>query len=152
MKAWSTTTMTSTEKRGVHRMINETIGRLQRASVNRNHMGSRYSRLLHLLWRKVPSKHDETSNGQIRDDIGRTKPVGNSPAPPAFETSLLANHGAFSWLDLDAVGYFATRNNSVSASLDGNLEESMGEIGIASDMALFTDYRWLSDDNPNMIF
>jgi hypothetical protein len=144
--------MTPTEKGGVRRMINETIDRLERAGVNRNHMGSRYSRLLHLLWRKVPSKHDETSNGQVRDDIGRAKPVEDNPVPQAFETSPLANHGAFSWLDLEAVGNFATRNNSVSGSFDGVLEDLMGELGGVSDTTLFTDYRWLSDDNSNMFF
>jgi hypothetical protein len=53
--------MTDEERTGVRHMINQTIERLQKASVGANHMGSRYARLLQLLWRKAP-KPNGTSN------------------------------------------------------------------------------------------
>lgn len=53
-KARSTTTMTDEERTGVRRMISHTIDRLQKASTGAGHMGSRYARLLQLLWRKAP--------------------------------------------------------------------------------------------------
>src|SRR4051794_25132026 len=46
--------MTDEERTGVRGMINQTIERLQMVSVGANHMGSRYARLLQLLWRKAP--------------------------------------------------------------------------------------------------
>jgi len=149
--------MTPSEKVGVRRMINETISLLQRASANPNDMGSRYSRLLHLLWRKTPMKADKIGNTQPRWDPSQMRPVENGQAPQGLamsnlETNQLANHSAFSWLDLDAVGNFATQNNSVSGSIAGDVNELIEDPGSFSDLALFTDYRWLNDDNSNMIF
>lgn len=120
--------MTEQEQVGVRRMIQDTISRLQRASTNRHHMGAKYSRLLHMLWRATPSKDDR-----------------NAMASPE------AQHGAFSWLDLDAVGNFATHNNSTTASVT-DFDDLIGDLNNPVNMTLFTDYRWLSDDNMNMIF
>jgi hypothetical protein len=49
--------MTEEERTGVRHMINLTIERLEKASVGANHMGSRYARLLRLLWRKPPKRN-----------------------------------------------------------------------------------------------
>ncbi|KAI6248148.1 hypothetical protein HI914_03754 [Erysiphe necator] len=56
-KARITTTMTDEERQNIRTMIQNTIGRLQKISDGSNHMGSRYARLLQLLWRKVPRRN-----------------------------------------------------------------------------------------------
>lgn len=52
--------MTDEERTGVRRMINQTIDRLQKASNGPGHMGSRYARLLQMLWRKAPKSSAST--------------------------------------------------------------------------------------------
>jgi len=122
--------MTSKEKIGVRRMIYATINHLERASLGRKHMGSRYSRLLHMLWRVTPM---EQNNGRV--------------------ANVEAQYGAFSWLDLDAIRNFATMYNSnIPASAVDDFDSFSGDIHNLATTTLFTDYRWLSDDNSNMIF
>jgi hypothetical protein len=156
-KAWSTNAMTADERVGIRRLINETIDRLQKASVGANDMGSRYSRLLQLLWRKPP-KNAKKGNRETQVDAGPTEAMRDGQTSQSLDTTALeagqfTNNGAFSWLDLDAVGTFATQDNSISGSNAGDFDGLLGESGLfPSDMALFTDYRWLSDDNPNLIF
>ncbi|KAH8587710.1 hypothetical protein B0O99DRAFT_526359 [Bisporella sp. PMI_857] len=53
-KARATTTMTNDERISVRRTVQSTIDRLHKA----NHMGSRYARLLQMLWRKAPKIRD----------------------------------------------------------------------------------------------
>lgn len=55
-KARLTTTMSQEERSEVPEMISQTIDRLERASIDKSHMGSRYARLLRLLWRKSPPR------------------------------------------------------------------------------------------------
>lgn len=55
-KARLTTTMSEEERTSVPELISNTINRLERASVDKSHMGSRYARLLKLLWRKSPPR------------------------------------------------------------------------------------------------
>jgi hypothetical protein len=55
-KARLTTTMSDEERTEVKGMIQTAIERLQRASVDKSHIGSRYARLLQLLWTKSPPR------------------------------------------------------------------------------------------------
>lgn len=75
--------MTEEERTFVRRMITQTIERLQKASMNVNHMGSRYARLLQLLWRKPPkhpSKGHNQRQGQSTID-SRINPSNNPNDP-----------------------------------------------------------------------
>ncbi|KAJ5051420.1 uncharacterized protein L3040_001199 [Drepanopeziza brunnea f. sp. 'multigermtubi'] len=55
-KARSTTSMKEDEREAVRMTIKATITRLQASSVGANQMGTRYARLLELLWRKSPKR------------------------------------------------------------------------------------------------
>ncbi|KAL3420567.1 C6 transcription factor [Phlyctema vagabunda] len=168
-KARSTTTMTEEERTGVRRMINQTIDRLQKASVGPNHMGSRYSRLIQMLWRKPPKANQDATRHQSID--GRLKaPENELPTTilnvynpnTAFDMGMTnmattnVPNGTFSWLDLGATWNFATQNNntSVSGGSTGEMDDMMGvDTGMSPfDMSLLTDYRLLDGDNPNFIF
>lgn len=172
--------MTEEERTGVRHLINQTIERLQRASVGANHMGSRYARLLQLLWRKAPKRNH--NNGQQSSSIdSRVNPNTSNPSNPSQppnptdpsqfdQVSYPAqgqfggggmNMGAppgFSWLDLGATWNFATQNgNSSSGSAAEGREGDEGSLGLGSemspfDMNLLTDYSLLEGDNPNLIF
>lgn len=173
-KARSTTTMTDEERNGVRRMISQTIERLQKAGVGNNHMGSRYARLLQLLWRKAPKRtdtRDPTSHTQSID-IRLHPPHNTSSSNPQYDPNnqfSVINQGGgggmggmnppgtFSWLDLGATWNFATQNNSVGGSVGELSDEGLvNEQGLSPfdglDLGLLTDYSLLEGDNPNLIF
>jgi hypothetical protein len=159
-KARSTTTMTEEERTGVRRMIDQTIARLQKASVGANHMGSRYARLIQLLWRKapIPTDHRKPSMPQPMDGNFKQQYTDPSSFPPGFAPNQgnmgnmeFTPSGTFSWLDLGATWNFATQNNSVSGGSpdDGVMDTGMNLLDMRG---MMTDYSLLDRDNPNLIF
>jgi hypothetical protein len=168
--------MTEEERTFVRHMINQTIERLQKASMGANHMGSRYARLLQLLWRKPP-KHNN-HRGSHRPSIdARLKPPNPNDPPSSSSSSAPQNQqpfdpssgfgnmgqmgvppgggSGFSWLDLGATWNFATQNgNNSSSGSTGDLQDEGPGINELSpfDMSLLTDYSLLEGDNPNLIF
>jgi hypothetical protein len=174
-KARSTTTMTDEERVGVKRMIHQTIERLQKASMGNNHMGSRYARLLQLLWRKAPKRIDPREAHRQSIDTRMLPPHQNQGDPNNLPANFDPNQnqqfmgmgqgqmgempapavpGTFSWLDLGATWNFATQNNSGSMSgSSGEMDDVSFDMGVSPfDMNLLTDYGVLEGDNPNLIF
>jgi hypothetical protein len=176
-QARSTTTMTDEERLGVRHMINQTIERLQKASVGANHMGSRYARLLQLLWRKPPKRNGRVGDLRHQSIDGRfntpatINPNDNSQPqnfdPNNFNSGMGGMGGinapingtgsGFSWLDLGATWNFATQNggNSSSGSAGDPADDGMGldPNGLSPfDLGMLTDYNLLEGDNPNLIF
>jgi hypothetical protein len=167
-KARSTTTMTEEERVGVKRMIHQTIERLQKASMGSNHMGSRYARLLQMLWRKAPKRTDPRESHRQSIDTRMQgqgpPPDSNNPTPPNFDRNQqfmgmnqgqmgLAPPGTFSWLDLGATWNFATQNNNSVSGSSGEMDDASFDTGMSPfDMSLLTDYSLLEGDNPNLIF
>ena len=159
--------MTNEERTQIRHMISQAVKRLQKASVGANHMGSRYARLLQLLWRKAPQRSDlqETQHWQRIDsratapqDHGQSgsqsnlNPTNFSGMWGGMNNVSLTPSGTFSWLDLGATWNFATQNNTVSGS-SADLEDVMVDIDMSPfDMSLMTDYSLLEGDNPNLIF
>ncbi|PMD27036.1 hypothetical protein NA56DRAFT_667506 [Hyaloscypha hepaticicola] len=93
-KARSTTTMTEEERTFVRRMITQTIERLQKASMNANHMGNRYARLLQLLWRKPP-KHPSKGHNQRQSQStidSRLNPSNNPNEPSSASQNQNQQH------------------------------------------------------------
>lgn len=154
-------------------MINLTIERLQTASMGANHMGSRYARLLQLLWRKPPKQNEASAreqheqstiesriNPDLQADLANFQTQNQNQQFSPFPASMGMNNvqlqakpsGTFSWLDLDATWNFATQNNSGAGS-SGESDDMMLENGLSPfDMGLLTDYSLLEGDNPNLIF
>ncbi|KAG9237316.1 hypothetical protein BJ875DRAFT_370253, partial [Amylocarpus encephaloides] len=176
-KARSTTTMTEDERSDVRNMINQTIEGLQKASVGANHMGSRYARLLQMLWRKAPKRarnkqqNKSSIDGRLNAATQNTSNIGQSQFDPnaQFPGHLAMNNniglsgqfqprpsGTFSWLDLGATWNFATQNNSGTASDSESDNNMMLENGLSpfdiGDIRPITDYSLLEGDNPNLIF
>jgi hypothetical protein len=158
-QARSTTTMTEEERTFVRHMITQTIERLQKASMGANHMGSRYARLLQLLWRKPP-KHPSKGHNQRQSQstIDSRLNSSNNPNdastasqnqqqfdpsnPNNFQTMgggagmpMAGNNQGgqgFSWLDLGATWNFATQNgigDHSSSASTGDLQEEVGGLG-----------------------
>jgi hypothetical protein len=174
--------MTEEERTFVRHMINQTIERLQKASMGANHMGSRYARLLQLLWRKPPKHPSKQGQNQQRPSTidSRLQSGGgqntNDPSssaqnpnqqqfdpnnpntfPPNMNQMGPGGGQGFSWLDLGATWNFATQNgvgdHSSSAST-GDLQDEVGGLGELSpfDMSLLTDYSLLEGEGGGLIF
>jgi len=152
-KARATTTMTEDERTSVGNMINQTIDRLQKASVGPNHMGSRYAQLLHLLWRKAPKRVELRAQPQQQNlDPQLHQPSGFDPSQ--FSGSIQAmngtssqQNGTFSWLDLGATWNYATQNGTGI-----ELDDIMENPGLSPFDLMTADYSLLEGNNPNLIF
>lgn len=155
-KTSSTTTMTDEDWIVLCGLVNETIGRLQKASAGANHMGSRYARLLDLLWRKAPmytnhwkgplpnctdSPFDQLYTGPLPNVNAYQENIGNFEFTPG---------GTFNWLDLDATWNFATQNCSIGANL-ADTETMEGGVTFTDAKEMVTDYLRLVRDGPNLM-
>ena len=160
-KARCTGVMNSEETSSVKRMISDVVDKLQKASSCANDIGDRYSRLLRLLWRKPPSRAETTRADAARgplpphmDGMGPQAAQGNAYGAPINPPSI----NAFSWLDLSAVGDFATNNNSIpSGSLDGlndRFEEGSadGFSNFDSTFAMPAQYGWNNTSSYGVMF
>lgn len=158
-KAKSITAMAYEERTGIGYMIDQTINRLQMASTGKNHMGSRYARLLQLLWRKTPTPadyHKALQPKPIEDGLKQLDPVASSSSPwfdqsqgSVGEVSFVPSD-TFSWLDLGATWSFATQNNNMN---ECPLDDDMVDTGPnLLDTTLLSDYSHLEGDSSNLVF
>ncbi|TQS37170.1 hypothetical protein Golomagni_02364 [Golovinomyces magnicellulatus] len=69
-----TTNLKDNERQKIRVMIQKTIELLQTNSNGPNHMGSRYARLLQMLWRKIPKRNER--NDIFVNDASRSISVG----------------------------------------------------------------------------
>jgi hypothetical protein len=106
------------EEQSVRAMVQETINRLERSGLGPQHPGSRYSRLLSLLWDKVERKETrERRNTSTLQNPYRPGSVTSGPVPPSIgplsqdSPALTEPMGDFSWTDLEAIGNFAVNGN-----------------------------------------
>jgi hypothetical protein len=165
--------MSDTERSDIRAMVNRIIDLLQKASTGAGDMGSRYSRLLQLLWCRPPKKsiqrdkvHPQSINNLIIPTSSQPNMMAHNQMydQNAFNNFSMANTGdgnipnrsTFSWLDLGAAWSFATQNNSSSGSA-GDMTDVMVEPGASfspydANMNLLTDYRLLNDDSSSLIF
>ncbi|KAK5107294.1 hypothetical protein LTR62_001423 [Meristemomyces frigidus] len=135
-KARSTGVMGGDTRGSVKRMITDTVDKLQRASACTHDVGDRYSRLIRLLWRKPPAQTtmSEPKVDAQRPNLPHLQPTNShdtatnnmQPVDPAQTGMYDATNNnnfpsinTFSWLDLPAVGDFATQNNGLTGSMDG---------------------------------
>jgi len=155
-KAASTTTMMADERSAIRDLVSATIDRLQQTSTGANHMGTRYSRLLQLLWRKTPGAEGHGEGGEGEGEMpvqtaegrfGMSQPSAgdgdgetNAPFQPFQPASqgLRNSDGAmahapppvagnnFSWLDLGGAWSFAMQNQSCQA--DASASGGLGEM------------------------
>jgi hypothetical protein len=120
----------------VKRTVGEAVERLQKASSCQNDVGDRYSRMLRLLWRKSPPQpgapppngneptYQQTSqSAHVTAQTEQQNPMNIDQTPQGAYT----NAFTFSWLDLHAVGDFATNNNGNMMDSYESLDEVPGQ-------------------------
>lgn len=114
-KARSYGVMDQMEERQVRQLIYHTTEVLNRASVSAQDPGSRYARLLELLWLKSPPAIRQRNHSHVQTTT--TSPAGGSDTALSSTGSLrmdaqgfmqFSPANDFSWLDLEAVGDFVS--------------------------------------------
>ncbi|KAK1817002.1 hypothetical protein LTR12_008602 [Friedmanniomyces endolithicus] len=113
--------LSADEENSVRQMVTETVARLERSGIGFQHPGSRYSRLLRLLWEKVDRKEHKRSQSTATltnpyrpgGSGGPTPGSSASSSVPVRESPAMTEMmGDFSWTDLDAIGNFAVNGNN----------------------------------------
>lgn len=149
-------------------MILDTIEKLQRASACPNDIGDRYSRLIKLLWRKNPAARGSIAEGanthRASLSAQRSVPAGDiNGAAESLDQNLYdvpdgPSINTFSWLDLPAVGEFATQNNanSMSGSMDIDRFDDSSADGFGgfepNMMAMPQNFQWNNLSPSGIIF
>lgn len=140
------------EEQSVRAMVQETVNRLERSGLGPQHPGSRYSRLLRLLWDKVERKERrEARNTATLQNPYRPGSVGGGGPTPGSVGSISQDSpaltepmGDFSWTDLDAIGNFAV-NGGGANNLNNDAEWWSGFLPADSNNFLFDTLPGMDD-------
>lgn len=119
--------MVHPEEMKIRDLVNSATGVLKRASAGPDDIGSRYARLLELLWKQpksvpVPAETSPAGTGTGTQHLQMQSPSQNSlPNPPPEPTAYVHFSPAndFSWLDLEAVGDFVSGDQTPGAGMLG---------------------------------
>lgn len=108
-KARSFGVMSEHEQRHVQTLIHQSIDILRQASLSSQDAGSRYARLLELLWMR-PLKHGQQPYPQMQSPAARSDSQLSSSGSIKMDAGgyMQYSPAGFSWLDLEAVGDFVS--------------------------------------------
>ena len=164
-KALATGSMSNEEKEGVRRMVVETILRLRKSNTEPAHIGTRYARLISLLWRRSPRRATNASlvEGATNGAVGANGQPAQVPVDAegnlnqTATDSLEVTNGdfslnTFSWLDLDSVGNFATANSEASPSFADIGQAVDGQNGVVFGMQPIDSQQWFNDRPQDLVF
>ena len=140
------------EEQSVRTMVQETVNRLERSGIGPQHPGSRYSRLLKLLWDKVERKERKSISNSTATLTNPYRPGGTDGTTTNSDPILTQDSpavtelmGDFSWTDLDAIGNFAV-NGSGGANV-GDADWWSGFLPADSNNFLFETLPAMDDWN-----
>lgn len=137
-KAWSLGVLGSQEKAGVRRMIKDSISRLRAGSIRPCEFGSRYAQLLELLWHRT----DE----EVVHHDGTTIPVTDTHPSLTVQRPPISVPDEFSWLDLQAVGEFLTREpDPIDFNFSNNAVQQFAQASRRGSIT-WNDLSWPDDD------
>ena len=143
--------MDTFEERGVREMISETMDRLQRASAGPDDIGSRYARLLDLLWKPKTSMPVATEEPQRNSEISISETITNSAPESTYMRFSPAND--FSWLDLEAVGDYVSGDHTAGANISGfSSFQGVAPYTPGQEGTIWPTPYWATDLNGNLPF
>ncbi len=146
--------MNPQEEAGVRQMIIQTVDRLQRASASPQDLGSRYARLLELLWQKPNSIGTNGSHEtQASSKLPNSGMLHPTPLPDPTDTQHSPAYD-FSWLDLEAVGDYVISADQMAAGdlpmFDG-LQDGAA-YATRQDRTPWQVHNWPMDVNGTLLF
>ena len=119
-------------------MIKDSISRLRAGSVRPGEFGLRYAQLLELLWRQT----DE----EVAQRDGATVPVTDPHPALMVQRPPINAPDEFSWLDLQAVGEFLTREpDPIDFNFSNNNVQQFAQASRRGSIT-WNDLSWPDDD------
>lgn len=151
-KARSFGMMVPSEEAKVQGLVARTTEVLKQASAGADDIGSRYSRLLELLWKTKPSMSSSAAETPQNSDFTMQTALPNPISEHNYMDFSPAND--FSWLDLEAVGDYVS-GDQISGGLLG-----LDAFGNTSDpyqtgqdrSQVWQSSAWLGDMSSNLLF
>ncbi|OOQ90419.1 C6 transcription factor [Penicillium brasilianum] len=153
-KARSFGMMLPSEEAKVQGLVARTTEVLKQASAGPDDIGSRYSRLLELLWRTKPSMSsaNTSAESQQNSDFSLQTALPNPVSDPTYMDFSPAND--FSWLDLEAVGDYVS-GDQISGGLLGldTFQNGSDPYQSGQDRSqVWQPSAWLGDMSSNLLF
>jgi Fungal specific transcription factor domain len=154
-KARSYGVMIETEEQSVREMIIQTMDVLRRASLTPHDAGSRYARLLDLLW------HKPRSSKAIMETPTHTRSGSQQSGSLTVDTGgypQFSPANDFSWLDLEAVGDYVSGEQMGGANMMAPMAVYQAQSTITplvqngAQWQQPTVYNWQYDMNGNLLF
>lgn len=143
--------MSPQEESGVRQLVIQTMDRLRRASASPQDLGSRYARLLELLWQKPKPPASVASQEQRNSDIQLSGSLSGRVSEPGYMQFSPAND--FSWLDLEAVGDYVSGDQMAGANvLTMNDLQVSAAFAPQPDHTTWQPYNYRVDLNGNLLF
>lgn len=132
-------------------MIQQTMNQLQKASAGPEDVGSRYARLLELLWKTKATACATTQGPQQSDELSLTETLTNQIPEPHYMQFSPTND--FSWLDLEAVGDFVSGDQANGANILGfNLYQDAVAYAPGQEGPVWPIPNWSVDLSGNLLF
>ena len=149
------------EEHGVRQMVLQSIQVLKRASVSAEDPGSRYARLLELLWLKpkapIPPQISAHATSDTQSDAGSQFTSAGSLSLDQGGYMQFSPANNFSWLDLEAVNDFVS-GDQMNTNLLAPMGSSHMGAGYMPQMQQMNQwqqqqpYSWQVDLNGNLLF
>ncbi|KPI42797.1 uncharacterized protein AB675_2215 [Cyphellophora attinorum] len=160
-KARSFGVMDQMEERQVRQLVYHVTEVLKRASVSAQDPGSRYARLLELLWLKSPtttSRPNATPAAPAVAQLPMSSPAAASDTQMSTGSLKMDAQGfmqfspanEFSWLDLEAVGDFVSNDQMLQSGSNANMFSNMPDWnGAGSSFVPIDASAWGQMPNSN---
>lgn len=151
-KARSFSVMTHPEEMRVRDLVTRTTQVLVRASAGPDDIGSRYARLLELLWKPKPTTTTPSTSTQRSNDVKLQDTLPNPVPEPGYVNFSPTND--FSWLDLEAVGDYVSGDQIPGAAVpafDAYQNNDLFSSGQNGAQVLQVP-MWMGDTSYNLLF
>lgn len=144
--------MTQAEETSVRDLITRTTDVLKRASAGPDDIGTRYARLLELLWKSKSAPAASPAAAQPSNNLQMQSTFPNS-FPDQSNYVYFSPANDFSWLDLEAVGDYVSGDQMPGAGTLGLDTFQNPDVFPTDDRSqLLQPPAWAGDISTNLFF